>query len=419
MGLLTRVAGLIGFLWLAGCDRSASFESSSVIADVHQVTSSGYRLERVHKQLKIALPVDVTHAADGSDRLFIVDQKGFIYVAGNDDEADQADLFLDISDRVHYEARYNEQGLLGLAFHPQFDENGFFYVYYISMQAKERKTVVSRFQCRDTQRQVADPKSEEQVWTEEQPYWNHNGGTMAFGPDGYLYIGLGDGGGQGDPDLNAQNLASPFGKILRIDVDRSSSQRNYQIPEDNPFANNPEAIPEVYAYGLRNPWRISFDQKTGQLWLADVGQDHWEEVNRISKGGNYGWSEMEGNRVFRKRSRISGNHQLPAWSYPHDENWGKSITGGFVYRGKALPKIQGCYLCGDYISGKLWALRLDKEERITEVLSIEFPQNLPIVAIGQDELGEPIITTFTSGGMFFRIVEPKDVEVRPANLKTD
>ena len=403
MGLLIRSVILLAFLSIVGCDQLAS--SPSVIADVNRLTSSGYRLERVFHPLKIALPVEVTHAGDGSDRLFIVDQKGIIHVSETDGSVTKADVFLDISDRVHYEASYNEQGLLGLAFHPKFDENGLLFVYYIAMRNKDRTTVVSRFRCSDSRNLVVDPKSEKEIWTEKQPYWNHNGGSMAFGPDGYLYIGMGDGGGQGDPDQNAQNLASSFGKILRIDVDHSDTEKNYLIPKDNPFANTPGAMPEVFAYGLRNPWRISFDKQTGKLWVADVGQDKWEEVNQITKGGNFGWSTMEGIQSFRKGSGDSGVHQVPRWTYPHDENWGKSITGGFVYRGTALPKIQGCYLCGDYISGKLWALRLDNLDRVTEVHSIEFQQNLPIVSIGQDEQGEPIITTFTSGGMFFRIVD--------------
>jgi|688.fasta_scaffold00626_19 glucose/arabinose dehydrogenase len=414
MRLLIQSVSLLAFLSIAGCDHFAF--SPSVIAEHNRMTSSGYRLERVFLPLKIALPVEVTHAGDGSDRLFIVDQKGIIHVAENNRSTEKADVFLDISDRVHYQSNYNEQGLLGLAFHPKFDENGLLFVYYIAMRNKERTTVVSCFRCSDPEHLVVDPKSEREIWTDKQPYWNHNGGSMAFGPDGFLYIGMGDGGGAGDPDQNAQNLASPFGKILRIDVDHSDSEKNYRVPEDNPFAETPGALPEVFAYGLRNPWKISFDKQTGALWVADVGQDKWEEVNRITKGGNFGWSAMEGIQSFRKGAVDPGQHQVPRWTYPHDENWGKSITGGFVYRGKALPKIHGCYLCGDYISGKLWALRLDNLDRVTEVHSIEFPQNLPIVSIGQDEQGEPIITTFTSGGMFFRIVDqPADtMESDPA-----
>ncbi|MEZ6071250.1 MAG: family 16 glycoside hydrolase [Pirellulales bacterium] len=229
-------------------------------------------------------PIVLTHANDGSKRVFVAEQHGAIYVFDNDSEVKESKLFLDIRDRVSYNDNQNEEGLLGLAIHPNFKENGEIVVYY-SAQEPAHRSVISRFRVSKDDANHVDPASEEQLLTIDQPFWNHNGGTVTFGPDGYLYIGLGDGGAANDPYENAQNLGVLLGSILRIDVDHKGKDgQPYAIPSDNPFADVAGARPEIYAYGLRNVWRIAFDSETGALWCGDVGQNLWEEIDLIEKG---------------------------------------------------------------------------------------------------------------------------------------
>lgn len=290
-------------------------------------------------------PLLVTHAGDGSGRVFVVEQDGRIRVIQGG--ATLPEPFLDIDERVGSES--NEQGLLGLAFHPDYEQNGFFYVDYTDVRGD---TVVSRFQV-SQDANIADAASEQVLLQVDQPYPNHNGGYVEFGPDGYLYIGLGDGGSQGDPHGNAQSLETLLGKILRIDV---SSGSPYAIPPDNPFANG-GGLPEIWALGLRNPWRFSFDRATRDLHVADVGQNQWEEVNflpgDIVGGANFGWNYFEGNHEY----EVGGpeNFLFPVAEYSHAEG-GCSITGGYVYRGAALPAWNGVYFYADYCSGIVWGL---------------------------------------------------------------
>lgn len=315
-------------------------------------------------------PVDLQSAFDGSGRLFIIEKSGVIRVYENGQLRNEP--FLDIADRV--DDRSNEMGLLGLAFHPNYESNGYFFVNYTGEGGDTR---ISRFQANGD---FAGSNSETVLLVIEQPFPNHNGGALAFGPDGYLYAGLGDGGLAGDPHKNGQNTSSLLGKILRIDVNNGDT---YTIPADNPFGN------EVWAYGLRNPWRISFDRVTGDLWIGDVGQGDWEEIDYLpagSPGGaNFGWSIMEGNHGY------DGNPQpgliLPAAEYNHNE--GCSVTGGYVYRG-AMPEWNGIYFYGDYCSRIIWGLiRSDGSWQAQRL----FEADGSITSFGQDESGEIYLTT--------------------------
>jgi glucose/arabinose dehydrogenase len=311
-------------------------------------------------------PVDIQPAYDGSGRLFIIEKPGYIRVYENGQLLSTP--FLDITDRVNDSG--NEMGLLGLAFHPNYEQNGFFYVNYTGDGGN---TFISLFQASGNS---ADPNSEKILLTVDQPFPNHNGGAVVFGPDGYLYLGLGDGGSQGDPHKNAQNTNALLGKILRIDVNNGDP---YTIPSDNPFGN------EVWAYGLRNPWRISFDRATNDLWIGDVGQNTWEEIDYLpagSQGGaNFGWSIMEGNHPY------DGNAQsgllLPVTEYSHTEG-GCSVTGGYVYRG-AMPEWNGIYLYGDYCTGYIWGLIHSNSGWQNQLL---FESGANITTFGVDESGE-------------------------------
>lgn len=348
-------------------------------------------------------PILLTHAGDGSNRVFIPTQQGVIYTLPNDQAAREAAVFLDITDKVSYDDRTNEEGFLGLAFSPKFKENGEFYVYYTNRAAKHQN-VVSRFRVRKDDPRRADPDSEEILLVMDKPFWNHDGGTLAFGPDGYLYIAVGDGGLANDPFGNGQKLSTLLGKILRIDVDRQDPGLPYAIPKDNPFVDRMDARGEIWAYGLRNVWRHAFDPVTGLLWAGDVGQDLWEEIDLIERGGNYGWNIREGFHPFAKKgdARPSGEAPPagmidPIFEYHHDV--GKSITGGLVYRGRRIPELRGAYLYADYVSGRLWALWYDPETRqVTANREIPLPHPIPIMSFGEDEDGEAYFTTYSSQG---------------------
>ena len=308
----------------------------------------GIQTERAFPNLRLRRPVIITHAGDGSDRLFIVTQQGVVHWIPNDQSVKKTNKFLDIEDQVVYADRKNEEGLLGLAFHPKYKENGYFYVYYTSTE-EPLLSKVSRFSVSKDDPNKADPESELELMRVKQPFWNHNGGTLIFGPDGYLYIALGDGGAFNDPHMNGQNVQTLLGSILRIDVDKKEGDKNYAIPADNPLQGQDRfARGEIYAWGFRNPWRMAFDRETGLLWAADVGQDVWEEINIVKKGGNYGWDLREGFHKFGPNG-FEANPALtePIFEYHHDI--GKSITGGSVYRGKRIPKLNGYYLYGDYV----------------------------------------------------------------------
>jgi glucose/arabinose dehydrogenase len=354
-------------------------------------------------------PTHVTHAGDGSGRLFVVEQAGTIRNVESGKTLPQP--FLDIRDRVE---SGGEKGLLSIAFHPRFKENGFFYVDYTTRLKGKLYTHVSRFRIADRNR--ADPKSETVLLEIHQPYSNHNGGQLLFGPDGYLYIGMGDGGAANDPHDHGQNLNSLLGKLLRIDVDRESPPLRYAIPKDNPFTGRKDQRGEIWAYGLRNPWRFAFDPANGRLYLADVGQDEVEEIDVIDKGGNYGWRIMEGDICTPKvntRCNKSGL-AMPIQVYRHPE--GFSITGGFVYRGRAIEGLCGAYLYADYVTRRLWGLRYDGR-RVTVARELIGPgmlgriaarfgasSDLPAISsFGEDENRELYVADH-AGGRLLRVV---------------
>jgi glucose/arabinose dehydrogenase len=312
-----------------------------------------YILENAFPNLSFTNPVDFQTPNDGTDRVFIVEQSGIIKVFENSVSVSTEKEFLNITERVE---DGGEMGLLGLAFHPDHRNNGYFYVDYT--KGNPRETVISRFKVSDNNSDSADINSELILMKIFQPYPNHNGGQIAFGPDSMLYIALGDGGSRGDPQNRAQNLDSLLGKILRINVDSASSPLNYSIPEDNPYANNTLGYrEEIFAFGLRNPWRFSFDFTTGKIWCGDVGQGDWEEIDIIEKGKNYGWRCYEGNHEYNLTQCGDTGYVFPVWEYPHTE--GRSITGGYVYRGSSIPDLFGKYIYADFETRKIWALTYD------------------------------------------------------------
>jgi uncharacterized repeat protein (TIGR03806 family) len=368
-------------------------------------------VERAFPHLKFTRPVEFTHAGDGTDRVFVVEQDGRIHVFPNRMDARETKVFLDLRDVVRRE--HNEEGLLGLAFHPDFRTNGEFFVFY---SVTPRGSVVSRFRVSRDDRDRADRNSEEKLLQWTKPYGNHNGGCLRFGPDGHLYVSVGDGGLGGDPHANAQSLETLLGKILRIDVGRKDAGKNYAVPRDNPFADRGgSARGEIWAYGLRNVWRFSFDRSTGTLWAADVGQDRHEEIDVIVRGGNYGWNIREGKHPLDAHAERSpvGEFIDPILDYPRVE--GKSVTGGFVYHGRRLHDLAGAYLYADFISGNVWALRWDGKAATANPKIAR--TSLLISAFGEDEAGEAYFTAFD--GYVYRFRTPGVTEhPRPAFPRT-
>ena len=339
----------------------------------------------------------------GDRRLFIVEQPGVIKSVTLGGQI-QPTPFLDIQSKVLYGG---EMGLLGLAFHPQYKQNGYFYVNYID---KNQNTVVARYRVSQTDTTVADATSGTTLLTFAQPYTNHNGGDLNFGPDGYLYISSGDGGSGGDPLDNGQNKTTFLGKILRIDVNAAFP---YAIPPGNPFADGLGGnVDEIWSYGLRNPWRFSFDRQTGDMWIADVGQNAYEEIDfepSGSAGGiNYGWRCYEGNHTYNSANCLpSSSYTFPVYDYPHSE--GCSVTGGYVYRGNAFPILQGRYLYTDYCSGKIWSLKKNGANWVNEQLFQDASANF--TTFGESKDGELFIGTIS--GKLYQICELNMVSNNP------
>ncbi len=336
-------------------------------------------------------PVYLTHAYD--ERLFVVEQEGIIRIIADGNV--WAAPFLDIRDRVGADA--SERGLLSVAFPPQYGENGRFFVNYTN---KDGNTVVSRFRVNTDDPHTADPASEAILFTIGQPYPNHNGGQLQFGPDGYLYVGMGDGGLADDPEENGQNKGTLLGAMLRIDVNVEDVPY-YGIPADNPFVNDAAGRNEISAIGLRNPWRFSFDRLAGDMFIADVGQNLWEEIHfqpAASAGGeNYGWDIMEGFHCFQADNCDETGLELPIFEYDH--SFGCSITGGYVYRGAAYPELGGNYFFGDFCSGNIWRL-FPEGDSWSDAIVLE--SGLNISSFGEDANGEVYVLDY-GGGAVYRI----------------
>jgi len=336
-------------------------------------------------------PLTITHAGDGSGRLFVVEQRGTVRVVENGVHLEGH--YLDLQDRTR--AR-GEQGLLGLAFHPAFSENGRLFVHYTDLGGD---TVLSELRADPPDAGSVDAGSERVILTLEQPYGNHNGGQIAFGPDGYLYLALGDGGSGGDPLNAGQDLGTWLGTILRLDVDGAEP---YEVPASNPFVGVDGALDEIWAYGLRNAWRFSFDRESGDLWIADVGQNAVEEVNRqpaASPGGeNYGWRIMEGDACYDPPTGCdTSGLTMPVITYTHASGWGRSVTGGYVYRGENVPALQGAYVFGDYVSGRIFVAEGEGDEWEARIL---LEPGFRIATFGQDETGELYVADYQRGVLY-------------------
>ncbi len=363
--------------------------SSGCLADDRSVSPpEKIRIVKAYPELRFTRPVDFQSPADGTDRIFVAEQSGRIFVFQNQPEIREKKLFLDITEKVNDSG--NEEGLLGLAFHPEYKTNGYFYLNYTA--AKPRRTVIARYTADKTDPRKADPGSEKIILEFDQPFGNHNGGQVLFGPDGYLYIGVGDGGAAGDPYGNGQNKKSLLGSILRINVDQSDQKRNYSIPPDNPFAGNRAGDrEEIFAYGLRNPWRFAFHPVTGELWAADVGQNRLEEIDIVKKGKNYGWNIMEGTACYNPAQNCDTTGlEIPILEYNHDV--GQSITGGCFYTNEKPYFLKGAYLYADYVSGKIWSIRYENGKVKDHWLLSD--SRLNISSFGMDSAGMLYICAF-------------------------
>jgi glucose/arabinose dehydrogenase len=392
------------------------------------------QLQPVFPNLKIERPVWMSEAPDGSGRLFFIGQAGKILIVKKGSDGGDAKEFLNIEDRQPYFD--NEDGLMSIAFHPGFKTNGLFYIYYNQKNPEDQnlkpqnypfRSVISEFKVSADDPDKADMKSERILLQVPQPFSNHKGGELAFGPDGYLYLGLGDGGLGGDPFGSGQNCATLLAKMLRIDVNtRAMLGRGFQrhelqygFPPDNPFVNEPErgdsgVRKEIFAYGLRNPWRYSFDRQTGDLWVGDVGQDLWEEVDVVTNGGNYGWSVREGAHHF-KPGPPGAQYAEPVMEYTHrpnlqaeglfpDHSIGLCVIGGYVYRGKKFPALDGVYVYGDYNLGTIWGFRYDRDAHKVTAEGTLLDQKKNIFSFAEDSDGE--LYVLTQDGIIYSVTVP-------------
>ena len=399
--------------WSACPEKPAKHSGSDRIATPEELWS----VERVFPDLEFWQLTNLVQPKGHSGRLFVTEQCGLVWAFPNRTDASHATIFLDISDRV--KSDHNEEGLLGIAFDPAYKDNGFFYIHYSA--SDPRRSVISRFSEQASDPSLADPESELVILEISQPAGNHNGGQLAFGPDGYLYIGLGDGGGSGDPLGNGQNTTTLLGAILRIDVSGARLGKTYRIPPDNPLVDMEGARGEIFVYGLRNPWRFSFDMGRGpsrygdsakarldqsvEIWTGDVGQNKWEEINLVRSGLNYGWKVMEGGACyFPKDGCLTAGLELPVYEYGRDG--GCSVTGGYVYRGSRLPALSGTYVFGDFCSGRIWGLDYDGTSVANKGLLTD--SGLNITSFGQDSAGEVYILSRDGG--IYQFSEPNSAD---------
>jgi len=406
---------ILAAFYLVSCDSSGD-NSTIPPAPPDPGIENQYSPVNAFNNLIFDRPLGIENAGDGTNRLFVVEHRGVILVINNVSATQSGEtvqlkgidatsnVFLDIQDQVFFDE--NEQGLLGLTFHPDYENNGFFYLNY--MADNPLRNVISRFAVSEDNPNIADADSEVILLEIEQPHPFHNGGQLVFGPnDGFLYISVGDGGH--DSEDNAQDLSNLFGAVLRVDVDNPDGGMNYGIPSDNPFFGNTSGFrEEIYAYGLRNPWRISFDSVTGALWTGDVGDQSLEEIDIVEKGKNYGWPIMEGTNCYDPPSGCDmSGLELPIWEY--GRNKGRTIIGGFVYRGAELPELFGKYIYADFVSGRVWALSFDglTVTDNTQLLRFADMDSFIITSFGIDEQNELYITGFD--GNIYRLVRTENL----------
>ncbi len=372
-------------LILGGCNENSAPASGGNVPAV--------KLQRAFPGLSFQQPVAMVQAPGDNTHGFVVEQAGRVMAFANTPDAVSSYTFIDIHERVR---SGGEKGLLGIAFHPRYAGNGWVFLSYTGSDKEgELYSYISRFTLTADGNRL-DPASEKVILSLAQPYGNHNGGNIAFGPDGYLYVGFGDGGAGGDPHGNGQNTDTLLGAILRIDVDGGEP---YAIPPDNPFAQG-GGRGEIYAWGLRNPWRWSFDARTGELWVGDVGQSKWEEIDRVEKGRNYGWNIREGAHCYNTEYCETSDLIEPVAEYSHEQ--GQAVTGGFVYRGNAVAALQGVYVYGDFASGKVWGL-IRQGDRYRSALLTASGLNIASFAI--DNAGEVYAVDYAGGGIY-RLVAP-------------
>ncbi|MGE3175383.1 MAG: sorbosone dehydrogenase family protein [Planctomycetota bacterium] len=366
-------------------------------------------------QARFDRPLLVAFTDRAPDTAYVVSQAGVVFAVPRDDDATERAVFLDLRPRV-FQGEHWEEGLLGFAFDPDYAQSGHVWACFTEKMAQQvvefggdrrgktrRRSVIARYDTAvgEGGARVADPDRELRVLVVPQPFPNHNGGTVVFGPDGMLYVALGDGGGQFDVWNNAQDLSVPYGKVLRLDVRGATAAAPYRVPADNPFVGRDGALGEIWCYGLRNPWRIAFDRATGDLWSGDVGQDDREEVDRLVKGGNYGWNWMEGTEVFRTRGERPDDLIAPVADYGRGD--GISVTGGHVYRGALLPGLQGCYVYADFATFRIWAVREDRTGGAHEVREIGRAPS-QVSSFAEEPSGELLITCFD--GSVYRLEPP-------------
>jgi len=360
------------------------------------------RFEPTHTNLRFAEPVQVVFDGVHDDVMYVVEKKGVIRRVSVKSDATKKPVYLDIKKSVG--ERHDEEGLLSLVFHPNFETNGELYVWYTAH--RPRRGVLSKFtKTADSDR--VDPASEVVLLEVDEPWGNHNGGTVLFGPDGHLYVGIGDGGAANDPYNNGQNKNTLLGKIIRINVNQKTEDRLYTIPTDNPLVGRKRTRGEIWAWGLRNPWRMSFDRETGELWTGDVGQNAWEEIDIVVRGGNYGWNKREGKHEFRGDQSQRSLMIDPVFEYGRRS--GGSITGGHVYRGSNIPWLVGRFVYADYMSKRIWNLSPPKkgeDKYVARQMATTTP--LAISSFGETPDGEILacgfMSPYESTGKIYRLV---------------
>lgn len=400
MSVLQRfIRPLIGLALLAGTGYGTVSQATERPASDTLSVSGKIALQQMFGAREFRSPVALLQSPDNASRWYVVEKAGRVLLVDTNATSPRISTLLDITETV--ESGPSEAGLLGMALHPDFADNGRLFLSYTKRGSFFGPKLVSCISGMTLRGETgAKANAMETLLTLDQPYSNHNGGHIAFGPDGYLYIGFGDGGSAGDPQGHAQNTATLLGAILRIDVDGA---RPYRIPPDNPLV-GAEGKGEIFAWGLRNPWRFSFDRLSGALWAADVGQNRWEEIDRVEKGKNYGWSIREGLSCYREPGCDRADLADPVAVYGHDR--GCSVTGGYVYRGRALKELQGIYLFGDYCSGRVWGIPADAKKPAEPVLLLESGLSISSFAEGSD--GELYILDYSKGGIYKIVAAKKE-----------